>query len=153
MDQIRFYKFAIYGLILLNIVVLGFFLLSSPKRGLHRPRPDSNFQAEVVDMLKFTNDQQIVFDQSHDRHEKQMRRTNQEEEKLLLSYFDNIASPSSELDTALFFTQFQQLQRQKLRLTQQHFLEIKAMLNEEQLPDFKRLMERVTERIVTRRKK
>lgn len=153
MDQIKFYKFAIYGLILLNVLVLGFFLLSSSKQEMNRPRPHHNFETEVAGFLEFTSDQQVVFDQSHDRHEKQMRRINQEEEELLLSYFDNIANPTEEMDSALVITQFQQLQRQKLVLTQQHFLEIKSILNTDQLVDFESLMRRVAERIVSRRKK
>lgn len=153
MAQIKFYKLAIYGLIFLNLFVLGFVWLSSPQDRQDRPRPTNRFQEEVEDILVFTSEQQSIFDQSHDRHEREMRRINQEEEQLLLSYFDNIANPAGELDTARVFSRYQYLQRQKLILTQAHFSEIKEILNQDQLPGFQKLMERVAERIVSKRKK
>lgn len=152
MNQIKFFKFTICGLILLNIFTLGFFLLTKPNQRGHPPLPNKGFKDEVASILDLNNEQQSIFNEFAEQHEQQIRTINEQQEKLLLPYFENIVNPSIELNTELVPTQFQQLQRQKLVLTRQHFIKTKELLNKKQLPEFKVFMERVTEKIVVKRK-
>ena len=61
---------------------------------------------------------------------------NEKQQELLSYYFESIADPSISIDKELTLTQFQQLEREKLDVTREHLLDVKNLLNEEQLPRF-----------------
>jgi len=156
MNQIKFYKLAIGCLILLNILIVAFFLFRNlgpkPLRG-----PSKNtFQKEISRTLNLDAEQQLKFDALVEQHEKEILSINKEEQKILIPYFENIGSSTHASDTtalASILSKSQQLQKQKLAVSLQHFTEIKSLLKENQLDDFEIVMERVAERMLLGKKK
>ncbi|MEM7512300.1 MAG: hypothetical protein AAF388_15300 [Bacteroidota bacterium] len=154
MKPLTFFKYTTIGLILLNIVVLGFFLMRESQDVPPRPpRPRTDFQLDAISMLRLSNEQESVFSNLAEEHETQIRKLNREQETLIIPLFESITDPSIELDTLMVLEQFDQIQRQKLVLTRNHLLEIKDLLNEDQLPDFEIFVDRVMERTISKRKK
>ena len=138
MSQIKLYKYATWGLLFLNIAVLAFFLLTKPKPQ-HHP-PSNNFQSEVIEMLDLNTQQASTFKALAEAHNQQMRSISGQQQQLLIPYFESLTNPSSTIDSDGVLSQFQQLEREKIEVTYQHFQDIKSMLNEEQLPDFENFM-------------
>ncbi|MFK7926342.1 MAG: hypothetical protein AB8H47_30625 [Bacteroidia bacterium] len=153
MDQIKFYRFVIAGLLLLNLFVLAFFLFTQTEPRPNRAPRGTSFQAEVPGILELDSTQQLIFNDLADRHSQQTTNINQQQQALLLPYFESIADSSVDLDTEFALTQFQKLEREKLVITRQHFLEVKSILAPQQIPLFKILMERITDRVVRQEKK
>lgn len=153
MNHLKFYKLAIGGLVLLNIGVLTFFLLAKTSARPPHPPRNNNFQEEVPSILDLNDEQRATFYDLADQHEQQIRTINNEQQKLLHPYFESIADSSIDLDTTFVLNQFQQLERRKLATTRQHFLKIKGLLNEDQLPRFEIVMEKALGRIISGKKK
>lgn len=156
MNQVKFYKIAIWILLFLNILAIGLLLLSINTTHPSIPPRDHNLQKEIVRILNLDDAQQAKFYALAKQHEMQIRLINDQEHQLLLPYFENIGKGVESEDTAnnaLVLSQAQELNRKKLVLTRQHFIEIKSLLNDTQLDDFKELMKIVSTRIVIGKKK
>ena len=153
MKPLTFFKYTTIGLILLNIVVLGFFVLRESQGPPRPPRPRTDFQQDAIIMLGLTNEQEAAFSNLAEEHEQQIRKLNREQETLIIPLFESVMDPSIELDSLVVLEQFDQIQRQKLVLTRNHLLEIKDLLNEEQLPDFEIFVDRVMERTISKGRK
>lgn len=153
MNQIKFYRFVMVGLLLLNMFVLAFFLFNQSDPRPNRPPRNPSFQEEVPQMLELDSAQQLIFDDLADQHNKQISTINQQQQALLLPYFGSIASDSAAETNEFVLTQFQALERKKLEITYQHFVAVKNILSPQQIPLFKILMGKITDRIVMQRKK
>ncbi|MEM6342991.1 MAG: hypothetical protein AAF927_03890 [Bacteroidota bacterium] len=153
MNQIKFYRLVIAGLLLLNILVLAFFLLiQSEPRPDRAPRP-AGFQTEVPRLLELDSTQQLTFDDLAEQHNQQVAAINLQQQELLLPFFESIADSSLDFDNELIQTQFQQLELEKLVVTRQHFIDVKNILYPQQFPLFKDLMRKITDRVVGKRNK
>lgn len=151
MAQVKFYKYIIFSLVALNMVVLAFF-------GLTKPRPPfspatKDLQSEVVDILDLDNQQESAFRASADKHRRKVDAISKQQEKFLLSYFTSISDPSKSSDNENLLSQFQQLEKEKIDATYHHFEEIKELLNKEQLPSFEPFMNKVLHRLLLDEKK
>lgn len=153
MKPLTFFKYTTIGLILLNVFVLSFFLLRESQDRPRPPRPRTDFQQDAIIMLGLTYEQEAVFSELAEEHEQQIRKLNREQETLIVPLFESVTDPTIELDSLTVLEQFDQIQRQKLVLTRNHLLEIKDLLNEEQLPDFEIFVDRVMERTISKRQK
>jgi len=151
MKELTFYKYTTIGLIVLNISILGCILLIKRPPPPH-PKPKNNFQEEMIKVLDLNNKQQSIFRELAKQHKKKIRKINEQQEILLVPFFQNITNPSIELDTVLVLRQFEQIQRQKLALTQRHLISIKELLHEDQLDDYKIFTNRVLEGILAKKK-
>lgn len=151
MSQLTFYKYASGGLLLLNIVVLAFFLLTKPG---HQPQPPSNnFQSEVIDALDLDTQQASAFRALAEDHNQQMRSISGQQQQLLMPYFESLTSSSPTIDSEGVLNQFQQLEREKIEVTYQHFQEIKSMLTKEQLTGFETFMDTFIHTLLLDKKK
>lgn len=140
MSQLTFYKYASLSLLLLNVAVIGFFLLTKPA-----PPPrmgEHNFQYEVIEMLHLNEEQVTSFRAFAQGHNQQMTSINEQQQKLLRPYFESLANPSVGMDKASVLNQFQQLEREKIEVTYQHFEDLKLILNEVQLTHFETFISR-----------
>ncbi len=153
MTQIKFYRLLVAGLLLLNILVLAFFLFNQSEPRPERGPRAAGFQAEVPRILELDSAQQLTFSALAEQHNQQIAAINEEQQKLLLPYFESIADSSVDLENELVQTRFQQLELEKLIVTRQHFIEVKNILNPPQYPLFDALMEKITDRVVGNRNK
>lgn len=147
MDQFKFYKYAIAGLILLNIAMIVFFIFTKPKHEPRPPRESNDFQAEIERILDLSSQQRSEFKGLADDHNLKIKSINEQQQKLLPSYFETLTRPSDQTNKDSILSRYQQLERQKLEVTYQHFQDIKSMLNDEQIPQFKEFMKILIDRI------
>lgn len=151
MSQIKFYKYVIWSLVGLNMVILAFFLLTKP-RPRHRPSP-KKFQSEVIEIFRLNDQQVAVFRELADEHKQKMNEISEQQATLLLHYFENLADSSESVGKDRLLNQYQQSEKEKMEVTYRHFQDIKRLLSKDQLPYFKEFMAEFTERLLHRRKK
>ncbi len=151
MSQIKMYKTTTWALLLLNIAILAFFLSRKSKCRGHSSK--SAFRAEVVEVLNLDRQQEARFRQLADAHGQSMKALRSRQQQLLPPYFKSIASATESVNKDSLLRQYQQLEREKLEVTTQHFQEIKSMLEEDQLPHFENLMSRFIDRFLLGGKK
>jgi hypothetical protein len=147
MDQLKFYKYTIGGLLLLNIAMIAFFIFTKPKHEPRPPRESIDLQAELVRILDLSSEQKNTFKSLADDHNLTIKSINEGQQRLLPSYFETLTMPSYQVNKDSLLTQYQQLERQKMEVTYQHFQDIKSLLSEKQLPQFKEFMRILTDRI------
>lgn len=149
MKQIQFYKYAIAGLVLLNLALIGFFILSKPLP----PQPlHGDFGIQAPRILHLNAEQRKAFRFSADSHHRKMQALSLRQKELLAHYFQQIVD-SSQTDNALLLQKAEQLEREKIEITYQHFEEVKSILKPEQLPYFKEFMQAVLDVMSTNSKK
>lgn len=146
MTQLTFYKYAIGGLVLLNIAVLTFFLLTKPKPPHHAP--PHHFQAEIIDILDLDKQQAATFKTLAKEHHQQMKSIKEQQQQLLLPYFESLTNSAEDIDKEKILNQFQQQEREKIEVTYQHFEEVKKLLNKKQLSHFKQLMKKFIDKLL-----
>ncbi|MBK8500902.1 MAG: hypothetical protein IPL46_01130 [Saprospiraceae bacterium] len=146
MSQLKFYQYATWSLLFLNIAVLAFFFLTKPKPPHHKSPGD--FQSEVIEILHLSSRQVSTFRELAYEHHEKMKSINGRQQRLLLPYFGNLADSASGLNEEDVLTQIQQLEREKMQETYQHLLEIKNLLDDVQVPRFKDFLRIFTDRIL-----
>lgn len=147
MNQLTFYKYAAGGLLLLNMVIISFFLFTKPNLPLHGP-PPSSFQKEVIDVLHLDAQQTNMFKALAKEHNQKITVLKEQQQTLLLPYFESLANTSIQIEKEDVLNQFQQLEKEKIEVTHQHFQEIKNLLNESQLPHFKDFLDKFIDRLI-----
>lgn len=154
MSQSNLYKYAAIGLLLLNLGMLAFFLITKPKPGQHPPHltRHNSFQSQVADILDLSEAQQVTLGKLAEQHNEDLKAIVEKQKGLLAPYFESVVDPSLGSDKENALTHFQQLEREKLEVTHQHLLEIKNLLSENQMPHFKEFMELFNRRILTNNK-
>ncbi|MEM8968959.1 MAG: hypothetical protein AAGE93_21255 [Bacteroidota bacterium] len=110
----------------------------SPDR---RPRGE-NFQLQIAEILQLDTQQQTDLAQLAQQHGQQMRAIDREQRTLLRPYFYNLIGSTDTVDTVAILQEVSQLERDKIKVTHQHFQDIKALLTEEQLPNFEKFINR-----------
>lgn len=146
MSQLNFYKYATWALLFLNLAVLVFFILTRPRHHHHPSTKD--FRSEVINILNLNDQQQSAFRKLAHEHNQSMIMLKEQQQDLLPPYFANLAEPSESIDPDKILTKFQQLEREKIEVTYQHFQDIKNLLNQEQLPYFKGLMGKLIDELL-----
>lgn len=157
MTSIKFYKYAAGLLVLLNLSLIGFFLLTRPKPPGFLPPPHpgqhKHFQNRAVDILRLDREQHHAFLASADQHRQQMRTLNQQQRDLLKPYFYSLVDTEQALDKERILEETQLLDRKKIEATYEHFDKIKSILREDQKPDFEAFMNQAIGRILLNTKK
>ena len=73
MTQLQFYKYATLGLFLLNLAILGFFILTRPNHN-RPPQRDQGFKEKAVHMLQLNDDQTLMFNKFAQEHNEEIGR-------------------------------------------------------------------------------
>ena len=132
MKPLQFYKYATWGLLLLNVLIVGFFFLGPPPNGAHR----GGSGPRATELLNLDEQQNQLFLASAKSHETKMNDITKEQKALLTAYFNHLVSNAPTTNKNDLLTQYEQLESQKIKQTYQHFSEIKNILNTEQEADF-----------------
>jgi len=125
---------------------------------LTKPKPprhshSNNFQSEVIEILDLDSQQTAAFEKMAETHSQKMRSINRQQQQLLPPYFKSLTDSSKNVDKTAILNQFQQLGKQKIEVTYQHFQDIKLILNENQLSHFERLMGRFADNLLLGKKR
>lgn len=148
MKQLKFYKWATWGLLALNLLMLSFFFIT--RGGEHGRHGLSN---RAIDLLKLNEEQHTQFLASVKRHDQVMTSINLAQSNLLKPYFAQLTTPNPNINLAAILEKIQVLEKQKIASTYQHFEEVRNTLTEEQLPDFKLFMDNILKKLIATEKK
>ncbi|MBK8504625.1 MAG: hypothetical protein IPL46_21900 [Saprospiraceae bacterium] len=144
MKQLTFYKYAALLLLLLNLGLITFFLVTRP----NPPDRSDDFQARAIELLKMNQTQHREFVVSVEKHKEQMKSINNHQRDLLRIYFSDLLRSNSNVDSIL--QQVQLVERQKVMSTFQHLQELKFLVKDNQGADFERFMNQVLQRILVK---
>lgn len=151
MNQVKFYKYGIWVLVVLNIAVLAFFVMLKPQSRHHSLQ--RNLRSEVIEMLHLNTHQTTQLHKAAEKHNQKMKEINDRQFRLLSPYFTSLTTSSENGDKESLLNEYQQLEREKIEATYQHFEEIKDFLNIDQMPYFEEFIRETTDRILLGRKK
>ncbi len=135
MKKETFYRVLIGLLLVLNLLQIGFFLLTKPP---HPPK--HKFKGHAPEILHLTEEQGYQFHNITRAHHKNMRFFDKEEKKWIALYFENESEDN--------LKEIQRIHKQKIEFTKAHFEDIKAMLHENQLQYFELFRTEVLHRIM-----
>ncbi len=149
MKQLQFYKYAALVLLLLNLSMIAFFFLTKPKP----PHQGDGFQKRGPNIMNMDEKQHDLFLQSAKQHGQHMKAINKQQQDLLKPYFYSLIDSTKNTNPNATLNEVQDLERQKIESTYQHFQEVKSILKPEQQADFELFMNDVIERILMETKK
>lgn len=150
MKKIKMYQYATWGLLLINISMVAFFLLTKPDRLLHR---GENLKRQVSRDLKLDKNQRSAFLQSAKEHSQKMDSIKRQQKELLHTYFRSIIDTSQISESEIKLAKALELEQNKIEFTYQHFQEVRSLLRKDQYPDFEVFMERAMARLLFERKR
>ena len=139
MTQLQFYKYATWGLLVLNISMLAFFFITKPAPHLEKGR---RFQREAIEIMNLNDQQKKFFFQSVKKHSQGIASTSRQQKELLRPYFQNLIKPTEDVEADSLLKQIQALEVEKIEATYAHFQEIKSILKPEQQTGFKHFVNR-----------
>ena len=143
MKLFQLYKYATWGLLVLNISMIAFFFLTGP------PRPSHPNNSKKIPLKMILDEQQDKsFSSLAKQHQQKMVDFNQQQRDLLLPYFIRMIDPSITIDSDSLLKQVQILEQKKIKSTYLHFQDIKSILRPEQHPSFEKFVERAVGRIL-----
>ncbi len=148
MSQLTFYKYATWGLLVLNIAIVAFMFLMRPGPRSRPTASSNNFRNEVIRALGLTEDQENTFKQLAAEHSQSLRAISEQQQGLLPPYFKSLSDSSKKIDEEAILRQFEQLERQKIEITHQHLLDVKSRLRGEQLANFDSFMDRFIDKLL-----
>jgi hypothetical protein len=134
MKQLTYYKYAIGSLVLLNLAILAFFILTKPRPP--RQTPPHNFRSHAVNILHLNTEQEAIFNNMAKDHHQKMDALDRLQQELLLPYFQSLSISTIQVDEEMVLNEIQQLEKEKIQVTHQHFQDLKSILTSEQLPYF-----------------
>lgn len=152
MNQLKFYKYSTLGLLLLNIAMIAFFVLTKPKRPPHHKK-GMGTPEKIIDVLNLDEEQRTVFLESAKEHGNKVEEINQQQKSILKPYFNSLIDSNNVSNLDSLLTQYQNLERNKIELTYRHFQEVKTTLKKEQQANFEPFMKKVLEGILPENKK
>ena len=148
MKQLQFYKYAIGGLLVLNLSMIAFFVLTAPP-----PKGPRESGKKAIDILKMDEEQNDFFLQSAQQHVRQMDDFAKQQRILLKLYFSSLIDSENPINSDSLLHQVQLLERKKIESTYQHFEDMKVMLKPEQQVHFEGFIEHALEFILLDKKK
>lgn len=148
MKAISFYKYSTWALLILNIAVIGFFLLTKPKG---RPGHQSDKIKRVVRLLSLDKEQESKLRTSAKMHRAKMDMIQKEQQDLLEPYFRSLVEDAGSTRDAEVIERVKVLESDKIEATYQHFAEIKAFLKPEQEEKFEQFMSNVLQTILSKK--
>ncbi len=151
MRNLLFYKYATWGLLILNLLMIAFFFLTKPQPPHKKGGPD--FAKKAIDILKLDEQQHRTFLQSAKLHNQQMEEINRQQQEVLKPYFNSLINPNNNINADTLLQQVQQLERNKIESTYQHFKEVKSILTENQKADFNEFMDHALKIILLEKEK
>lgn len=139
MKTLQFYKYTTWGLLILNLLVLTFFMVNKPP--FHRGM-------RAMDSLNLDDQQHTEFLVSAKKHKALIKEIKIKQKEILHTYFNLLVTSSEQVNETEVLTTYEQLESQKVKITYQHFKEIKDFLRQEQHADFEQFMEMMLKRIL-----
>ena len=144
MKEIKFYKYAVLLLVLINLSIVGFLFFTRPEFHQRPPKHEhkARFKNVAMDMLALDQQQRMQFELSAKTHHHKMDSLSNLQRKLLKPYFQSLANvpvKSSNKKSAL--NEIQRLEGEKIDVTYAHFQEVKSFLKDGQEEGYNRFVD------------
>ena len=149
MEHAQFYKYSTWGLLLLNLSMVGLFLLTANPP----PQGAATGEQKAVDILRMDEQQDETFLQLVRQHIQLMDDFSNQEQKLLQPYFYSLIDQNIANNSDSLLNQVLLLERKKIESVYQHFQHIKSILRPNQLGNFAAFNDHVVVRILMEQKK
>jgi hypothetical protein len=115
MSKVKLYKYLCLGLLLLNIGLVSFFILT--KGG--RPPERKNFKNQAAEILNLDEVQQSLFSDLAKEHGDKMRSLENEQADVIKGYFTNLINGISNAEVP---PRALKIEKEKIDITNQHFI-------------------------------
>lgn len=139
MSKLNFYKYAAFGLLLLNLALVAFFFLTKPRHPGHPRGGPKN----AKDSLQLDEQQHEAFLENAKRHTSEMEQLNDHQRTLLQTYFQQLFNQDLSVASDSLLGEFQLLEKQKIESVFQHFQAVQSILRPEQMADFESFVRRI----------
>lgn len=145
MERTKLLTLAVLGLLLLNLLTIGFLILR-PSQFPHNerfqdPQPDNKGPARlIIARLHFDDQQQKQYLDLVRQHKQQMMRLNMESVQLFQAYYGLLTSAHPDSTKRSLARQISDVQRQIAELNFSHFQQIKSLCRSDQQADFVKLV-------------
>lgn len=100
-----------------------------------------------MEILHLNEPQRERFKKTAQAHNQEMAAINQQQGEVLAAFFQQLL-PSTSLPDSTALLAVQALEKQKITRTYQHFAEVKALLQEDQIQYFEKFMEKALQIIL-----
>ena len=141
MNKLKIYQWATWSMLLLNLTMICFFMLTKPKHPNNK-----NFNNAVKQEMGLNEEQEKLFLVSADKHREQMAIISDRQQVLWQSYFTTLSSSYTLIKNDSTISELQNLETQKIAVTTTHFKEIKSFLMPAQYRGFSVFQQRLLER-------
>ncbi|WP_445748526.1 hypothetical protein [Polaribacter sp.] len=141
MNKLKIYQWATWSMLLLNISMLCFFMLTKQKHPNHK-----NFNNAVKQEMDLNEEQEKLFLVSAAKHSEQLAIISDKQQALWQSYFKTLSSSDTLIQNDSIISELQNLETQKIVVTTKHFKEIKSFLIPAQYKGFSVFQQRLLER-------
>lgn len=150
MEKHKLYKYTTLGLLILNISMLAFFFFSKPKHPPHMGPQD--MKLGLVEELHLSKSQANQFEFLAEEHHTKIKVISGQQQELLRPFFKSISDTSIHFDEEIALLRHQELEKEKIQVTRQHFEGIKAILMENQQPYFNEFVNHFIENVLMKGK-
>lgn len=144
MNKQNFFQVLTLLLVLINLVLLGFLFLDKTPTA-------ATLLRTVQEEMELSEAQLKLFETSAQKHQRAIEALNSKQQVLIQTYFRASTNPPI-AHTDSLEQQIQTIEREKLRLTRLHFVEVKNMLQPAQLAGFDRFTQKAINRILAHQK-
>ena len=141
MNKLKIYQWATWSMLLLNLTMICFFMLTKPKHPNNK-----NFNNAVKQEMGLNEEQEKLFLVSADKHREQMAIISDRQQVLWQYYFTTLSSSYTLIKNDSTISELQNLETQKIAVTTTHFKEIKSFLMPAQYKGFSVFQQRLLER-------
>ncbi|GAB3687661.1 hypothetical protein GCM10027592_01510 [Spirosoma flavus] len=147
MERTKLLTIAVVGLLILNLLTIGYLVLNSGRQSLstnnqHPPMGGGGPFRIIVERLHFDEEQRRQYKELADRHHEQTEKLNDESVQLFQTYYKLLAAPQSDSsNTNVLLRQIADVQRRIAELNFSHFQEIKALCRPDQQADYSKLVD------------
>lgn len=149
MKKVQFFKVAAIGMLVLNIAMITFFLLTRHRPG--HPDRGARFHTKAVEILHLDDAQTTRFDEMAHQHHETMEELKSRQSEQLKPFFEEITQGGNSNPDAVP-QEFLDLEKSKVSVTYRHFLEVKALLKPEQKGYFAEYMKEALEVVLLSQK-
>jgi hypothetical protein len=141
MNKLKIYQWATWSLLLLNLSIICFFILTKPKH------PNNiNFNNAIKQEMNLNEEQEKLFLESANKHREQMAIISDRQQALWQSYFKTLSSSDTLIKNDSIISELQNLEIQKIAVNTTHFTEIKSFLKPAQYKGFSVFQQKLLER-------
>ncbi|MFY0652152.1 MAG: hypothetical protein JXQ96_08975 [Cyclobacteriaceae bacterium] len=150
MKSQQFFKLVIVVLVLLNLSVIAVFFIQSsnktPLRPMQHNGPGGAHKGPLVDHIEQTlqldEGQKEKYKALRQAHMKAMKEMNDRHNSLLKEYFQTLKKEGNKTaQNQQILSDIQDVEKDKVEVTYEHFRKIKALCSEEQLEKFPKVMD------------